>query len=113
MQEGGFTRTQLIIWGGILGVLILVSLIPLMIPHYHGEPYDPPREVDFTLPRADGGEFQLNDYEGDVVVLYFGYTSCPDICPTTLFDLRRTMEELGDKREDVTVAFITDRKSVV
>lgn len=107
MQEGGFTRGQMIVWGGILIVLIIVSLIPLMIPHYHGELYEVPQEIDFTLTRANGGEFQLSDLRGEVVVVYFGYTSCPDVCPTTLLDLRRTMEELGDKSADVTVAFVT------
>lgn len=107
MQESSFTRGQLILWGGILVVLLMISLIPLLIPHFHATVYEAPQEVDFTLPRAEGGDFQLSDYRGEVVVVYFGYTSCPDVCPTTLLDLHRTMEELEDQAGDVNVVFIT------
>jgi protein SCO1 len=82
-------------------------VIPLFIPHYHSAEIESPREVDFTLERADGGTFRLSDYRGKVVVLYFGYTQCPDVCPTTLLDLHRMMEALEDDTQDVTVAFIT------
>lgn len=107
MQEGGFSRTQWWIWGGILVVLVALSLVPLLLPHFHGAEYSDAEVIDFALPRADGGTFHLSDHRGDVVVLYFGYTQCPDVCPTTLMDLHRTMEELEARAEDVTVAFVT------
>jgi protein SCO1 len=107
LEEPKFNRNQWIVWGCILLVLLIVSIIPMLIPHYHSVEYDSPHEVDFTLDRADGGTFHLRDYRGKVVVLYFGYTQCPDVCPTTLLDLHRMMEALGDNAQEVSVAFIT------
>jgi protein SCO1 len=107
LEEPKFNRNQWILWGGILVVLLIISIIPLFVPHYHSSEIDSPREVDFTLERADGGSFRLSDYRGKVVVLYFGYTQCPDVCPTTLLDLHRMMEALGEDAENVTVAFVT------
>lgn len=42
-----------------------------------------------------------------VLVVYFGYTSCPDICPTTMADLRLAVQQLGDDAERIDVAFVT------
>ncbi len=50
---------------------------------------------------------RLTDYEGKVVVLYFGYTFCPDVCPITLSKLDRAMDILGDKAEDVQVIMVS------
>jgi protein SCO1/2 len=86
---------------------VALSLVPLLLPHFHGAEYSDAEVIDFALPRADGGTFRLSDHRGDVVVLYFGYTQCPDVCPTTLMDLHRTVEELEARAEDVTVAFVT------
>ena len=49
----------------------------------------------------------MNDFKGKVVVLFFGYTHCPDVCPTTMSDLKQTMKLLGDKANDVQVLFVT------
>jgi protein SCO1 len=49
----------------------------------------------------------MNDFKGKVVVLFFGYTHCPDVCPTTMSDLKQTMRLLGDKANDVQVLFVT------
>jgi protein SCO1/2 len=94
----------------VLAAAIVIVPVALMLatPHFHGTVYDdPPMAADFELPRTDGSSFRLSDSRGDVVVLYFGYTHCPDVCPTTLVDLRRTVERLGDKAEDLEVVFIT------
>lgn len=48
-----------------------------------------------------------NDFKGKIVVLFFGYTHCPDVCPTTMSDLKQTMKLLGDKANDVQVLFVT------
>jgi protein SCO1/2 len=42
---------------------------------------------DFALESAGGGPRKLADYRGKVVVIFFGFTQCPDVCPTTLSDL--------------------------
>lgn len=56
---------------------------------------------------ADGSAFAFAAPEGDVLVVYFGYTSCPDVCPTTMADLRRALEELGRRADRVDVAMAT------
>ncbi len=70
--------------------------------------YDPPREIaDFTLTDQDGQPFRLSDTNGTVRLLYFGYTNCPDICPTTLLTWKQVREELGDHAEHVTFIMVT------
>ena len=49
----------------------------------------------------------LEDFKGKVVVLFFGYTQCPDVCPTTMADLANTMKLLGPKSDEVQVLFVT------
>jgi protein SCO1/2 len=55
----------------------------------------------------DNADFATKADPGRLLIAYFGYTSCPDICPSTLADLRRAVEQLGDDAEKVDVAFIT------
>src|SRR6201985_3524171 len=62
----------------------------------------------FTMTRAnDGNTVSEADYRGKIVVLYFGYTHCPDICPTTLANLADALGKLGQKANDVRVLFVT------
>src|SRR5690554_4495739 len=52
---------------------------------FYGATFDPPRLApDFTLYDQHGDEYRLREQQGDVVVMFFGYTSCPDVCPGTL-----------------------------
>ena len=68
----------------------------------------PPREVmDFTLTSHTGEPFTLSSLRGKAVVLYFGYTHCPDVCPLTLSELARAREQLGEQASDVQFLFIT------
>lgn len=70
--------------------------------------FDPPREVaDFTLTDQDGRPFRLSDTDGTVRLLYFGYTNCPDICPTTLLTWKQARERLGDLADRVTFLMVT------
>jgi protein SCO1/2 len=62
---------------------------------------------EFELQDQDGKVRHLNDFKGKVLVVFFGYTQCPDVCPTTLFELQKVMEILGKDSEQVQVAFIT------
>jgi protein SCO1/2 len=58
---------------------------------------------------ADGQEsdFRFQAADGEVLVVYFGFTSCPDVCPTTLADLGRVVQNLGDDGQRVGVAMVT------
>ena len=49
----------------------------------------------------------LNDFKGKVVVLFFGYMHCPDVCPTTLHDMKKTMKLLGVHTNEAQVLFVT------
>lgn len=62
-----------------------------------------------SLPDASnsGADFTMRAPANELLILYFGYTSCPDVCPTTLADLRSALRELGDESEKVTVAMAT------
>ena len=62
---------------------------------------------DFTLTDQRGAPFHLQYQKGKIVLLFFGYTSCPDACPTTLIRLTQTFKLLGEKRDKALVAFVT------
>ncbi len=60
-----------------------------------------------TLTDHLGKKRTMSDFKGKVVVLFFGYTHCPDVCPTTMVELKNTMKLLGDKSDEVQVLFVT------
>ncbi len=62
---------------------------------------------DFTLTNADGQEVQLSDFQGKIVLLYFGYTFCPDVCPTSLSDLKLVQNRLDESGEKIQVIMVT------
>lgn len=81
----------------------------------------PPKPPEFNLSDVTGAEFardfrltdhagkprSLADFKGKVVVVFFGYTHCPDACPTTMGELALTMKELGKDADRLQVLFIT------
>lgn len=62
---------------------------------------------DFQLPDADGRIRSLKDFRGKAVVLFFGYTQCPDACPTTLSDIAQAKQLLGPDGAKVQPIFVT------
>ena len=73
---------------------------------------DPPLDVSgVTLPEVSPGQpdqpFELVARPGHLLFVYFGYTHCPDLCPTTMADLRKGLKQLGPDAERVDVAFVT------
>jgi len=62
---------------------------------------------DFSLKDFNGKLRTLADFKGKAVVIFFGYTQCPDVCPTTLSDLAAAMKQLGPLADKVQVLFIT------
>lgn len=70
--------------------------------------FSPPRQApDFSLQGSNGRALKLSDYRGKVVILGFGFTSCPDVCPTTLATLAQTRRKLGPAAADVQVVYVT------
>ena len=61
----------------------------------------------FTLEDPDGRTRTLADFRGKAVVVFFGYTQCPDVCPATLATLAEAMKQLGSDADRVQVLFIT------
>jgi protein SCO1 len=62
---------------------------------------------ELALTDHTGKPRTMSDFKGKVVVLFFGYTHCPDVCPTTMSDLKQTMKLLGEQANDVQVLFVT------
>jgi protein SCO1 len=71
----------------------------------YGEPYPP--LYSFQLTDADGRQVNLSDFRGKIVLLFFGFTYCPDVCPTTLAELKLVMKDLDEKSDQVQVLFIS------
>ena len=62
---------------------------------------------DFSLLDPDGKVRTLADFKGKVVLMFFGYTQCPDVCPTTLTEMQQVMTILGPQSDKVQVLFVT------
>lgn len=75
---------------------------------FHGMVIQSPIKAEnFTLDGSNGQKVSLNDFQNNLVLLYFGYTTCPDVCPTTLAELHKTRELLGSRKDHVQVMMIT------
>ena len=61
----------------------------------------------FALTGHDGKARTLEDFRGKVVVIFFGFTQCPDVCPTTMSEMAEVMQRLGPAADDVQVLFVT------
>jgi protein SCO1/2 len=98
---------------------LLLSLAPaaLVLAACDREPARPSfQSIDITgatyaqrldLPDADGRLRHLNDFQGKVVVVFFGYTQCPDVCPTALAELSELKNRLGADGAKVQPVFVT------
>ena len=62
---------------------------------------------DFRLIDHSGKPRTMADFRGKVVVIFFGYTHCPDVCPTTLSEMRQVMQMLGSDAQRLQVLFVT------
>jgi protein SCO1/2 len=69
------------------------------------EPAQPAPE--FTLKGSDGAELKLANFKGKLVLLVFGFTNCPEVCPTTLATLAQARKQLGADAADVQVVYVT------
>ncbi|MCS6845950.1 MAG: SCO family protein [Caldilineales bacterium] len=98
--------------GGVFLAWLLALAIPLAgcgrAYELKGIPYPPGKAAaDFTLMASDGRPFRLSDHRGELVLMFFGYTSCPDICPLTLSEAKKVLEGLGPQADRVRFLFIT------
>ena len=102
-------RTQLLQAASVLLLSIVLSVAAAAdSPSLKAGVFTPPRLApDFSLQGSDGRALNLSRYRGKVVVLGFGYTSCPDVCPTTLATLAQARRKLGPAAADVQVVYVT------
>jgi len=95
---------------GLFGLLIaLIVLLAACRPYqYTGQLLDQPVSVpDITLADKNGQPVAFSDFSGKVVMLYFGYTFCPDVCPTTLNTVSKAVGLLGNKADEVQFVMIS------
>jgi len=99
-----------------LGSFLLILMVGVVVMFFgkpasfrgttFGEPYPVAPEIELT--RSDGTSFRLSAMRGDVILVFFGYTSCPDVCPTTMAELKLALAELNEEdAAQVKVLFIT------
>lgn len=110
MADRTLARRRLILAGLAAPVLLLAAC-------ERGAPAAPPFKAvditgadyarDFDLSDVDGRRRTLADFKGRVVVVFFGFTQCPDVCPTTLLELAAVKKSLGTDGDRVQGVFIT------
>ncbi|GAB4423439.1 MAG: SCO family protein [Anaerolineales bacterium] len=102
MLRVGFGLLALI---GLTGLLVIFFQRPAQL---RGGVLNPALPAEnFTLTRHDGSQFELAQYRGKIVLLFFGYTSCPDVCPATMAELRQAISELDEEdAAQVQVVFV-------
>ena len=97
---------------------LVIGAIGVLVAAWTGWPSLTNRSPQSELSVADiGGPFTLTNHKGELVsdadlkgkpyVLFFGFTHCPDVCPTTLWELSELMKELGPDANELTVVFVT------
>lgn len=94
----------------ILGVVFAYIQVEIADRNYQyqGNLFDPfPAAYQFELRDQNGEIFRMEDQKGKVVLLFFGYAHCPDVCPTTLSKFKKIHASLGDQTDRVTFVFIT------
>ncbi len=98
-------RLKLIFLGFLAAWMLSACSSP---PPFKAKPVpDSPVAPAFTLTDQYGTQRSLNDFKGKVVSLFFGFTHCPDICPTHLARQAEVMRQLGPQAEQVAVLFVT------
>ncbi|MFN8661976.1 MAG: SCO family protein [Thermomicrobiales bacterium] len=98
----------------VLAVAVLVAVVVLISRSqepayvYHGGVFSPANPAaPLNLTDMNGQPFSLDQLKGDVALVYFGYTTCPDVCPTTLTDFQAVKDDLGPNADRVKFVMVT------
>ena len=96
-------------FASIISWVLLGLVVTSCQPHqFVGTLLDPAKPIsDFTITATNGAEVHLAEQASPLLVLFFGYTHCPDVCPTTMYQLKQTMSILGSDSASVKVAMFT------
>ena len=100
-----------LVLGGLIAIVVLaIAGAEMFVQAYkfRGSVIDPPVAAsNFTLKDQNEQTFQLGDQRGKIVLMFFGYTNCPDVCPTTLLQFKQARAQLGNQTERVRFVFVT------
>jgi protein SCO1/2 len=92
---------------GVLVVGVVAFRMGTAEPAFLGTAFPPEAAPPIALVDHDGKAVTLDDYRGQAVLLFFGFTRCPDVCPLTLSRLGGVLGSMGDDAEDVRVLLVT------
>lgn len=94
-------------WASLLVVALILLTSCSKAYEFHGTALtDPPPAAEITGTNWTGDTFHLSEQQGKVVVAFFGYTHCPDVCPMTLANLNAVYKQLGEQADKVAFVFI-------
>jgi protein SCO1/2 len=105
-------RKYLLVAMGLLVVVLVATFIYVyaqgQFPAFHGSVITPPIPLaDFSLTDQNNQTVHLSDFRGKYVLLFFGFTNCPDECPLTMGYLKQMVDQLGTLANGVQVVLIT------
>ncbi|MFQ5419826.1 MAG: SCO family protein [Anaerolineae bacterium] len=104
-------RLALIVFGLAIGLAVgygAIQVVQRTRPlELHGTTLNPPIPAPDVTLTAVSGDAHLSDFQGEIMLIYFGYTYCPDICPATLSDLAKVQRAADDDGGDLQVVMIT------
>jgi protein SCO1/2 len=93
---------------GLLVATVIASLLFRKPYQYQGSLIEPAKPApNFILTDESGLPFTLSDQVGRPVLIFFGYTHCPDVCPVTLSEYKQIRKQLGAQADDVTFLFVS------
>ncbi|MEQ1768793.1 MAG: SCO family protein [Devosia sp.] len=107
-EPSSLRRIRLILWVAVAVVAVAATALFILRP-----PADPKApgisyaDQAFSLTRADGGTFTNADLKGTPTMMFFGYTSCPDVCPTTMADMLKWRTDTGIGYDKLRTVFVT------
>ena len=98
----------LFIMMAVIALGVLIEVVFRRPYSFHGTTISPPLPVtDFALQTANEEVFRLSEQKGKLILLFFGYTSCPDVCPVTLATFKQVYDDLGVDAQLVRFVMIT------
>ena len=106
----GFMKQNALWFGFAAGALVMAiaGYFAFARPTFRGAVIDPPMPApDFSIVDDRGVQFHMSDMRGKIVLLYFGYTHCPDECPLTMAHLKQALETLGSRAQGVQVVMVS------
>ena len=112
------SSTRMVIGIGAVVLVVVIALVTTLVwpgflnrdeaYAFNGGTWDPPNQASpIDLVDQDSQPFTLDSQKGKVVLVFFGYTYCPNFCPTTMLEVQKVKSLLGEKADQVGVLFVT------